>query len=567
MPTRQQDKHPAESYGHRYAVVGGAIMASGVGWAVWNASWPSALGGLAAGGFLLSSGYRTARLAPAVQLLNRAGDHLTRGEFDRATELIDLAEARSGVGRVRRAAGMQRARIALAKADLGSAMTHLDRAVVAPLSFLGRTRAAWARLDARSARAFVAAALGDEVLAREDIRAVVEDDSASTLSLARARLAEAMLIRADRRMLDEHLRRHGRLMLEFLGPRERVLFRVLRRSTSSRSAYRDAAKRGVDAHRDWADAVMPGAGELLDGAAGEEGAAPVLHGGAAPASTRAGFRLSRPVRVLLLWVVLIAAFLAVWQLLEPAGAAGPTPDAVGPPPWPFIALAVAFVFVVFCINNWGARRNSRQLLALARQLEVERSSDARGELARLAAGERYATAASSRLMLGLDDEREGRLEPALEHCEEGLALLDRPERRVQAYDLLLPGLRALRARLLAAGGQEDAAIAALGLLEREHPAYPALESARRSVHLVLAAQRGDFELAARIARSRDDELLVRLHEEELGEIVRLESGESFTAERTSRLCAEIEEHPGVRPWLECVAPEATARLLGVPAVT
>jgi hypothetical protein len=171
------------------------------------------------------------------------------------------------------------------------------------------------------------------------------------------------------------------------------------------------------------------------------------------------------------------------------------------------------------------------------------------------------------LLLALDDERSAELDRALRRCDVALSLLDDPGRRVASYDFVAPGLRACRARVLAALGREPEALSELGLLEKGYPAYASLESARRSVHLIAAAKRADFAVAAEISRTREGENLVPLREEDLGELACLEAGEPFTRDRKERLRSEIETYTELRQWLLRVAGEPVSRLLGTSAAS
>lgn len=79
-----------------------------------------------------------------------------------------------------------------------------------------------------------------------------------------------------------------------------------------------------------------------------------------------------------------------------------------------------------------------------------------------------------------------------------------------------------------------------------------------AVQLVSAAHdattRGAFD------RASEDEIEVDLRDDLLGELACLEAGEAFTRDRRARVRSEIDALPGLRTWLDRVAPRSLTRL-------
>jgi hypothetical protein len=221
--------------------------------------------------------------------------------------------------------------------------------------------------------------------------------------------------------------------------------------------------------------------------------------------------------------------------------------------------------ILFCVILFRQRRVVRSLHASVRDFQVTRNDEARSRLATLAKNKNWAIAASALTALASGHERRGELEQALESSERARDKIDATLRAAAAYDLLLPGIRTQRARILAALGREADAMGELGLLERGHPAYAFLEPARRSVHLIAAAKRGDYRAAAVIAQTREDELAVSLRDETLGELARFAAGEPFSRDRRERLRTEIDEQIELRQWLERACPSALGDLVRATA--
>lgn len=532
MPLEKLPPPATRSVGRRYLVVGGVWMVAGTLCA--TASPALAIAFAVVGGFGAAYGYFTIRRVRAQQMLWVAMNEIARGRFDRAGEWLDAAEAKSRS--VRGLATLERAEMSVACDDFDDALVRLDQI----LASVPRSGHRHVRAAALAERAYVRATMGDAPGAEADARAALEDDHTDAGGVARARLAQALLKRGDSRALGEHLRAHGELILQFSTPRERAALRELRRvSTEPGSAYRVPGDRvtAEAPNLDRTDAALPARAPTTERAA---------RGGA-----------SRVFRLQVALVVVVTVF-GVAQVVAPVD------------PYDVRMGLRLLVFFLVIFSSWvllvvlERRRSGKKpspLLGMKRRFETEHSPETRTVLERMAQDRHAPNAAGfAGLILAGDDERRGDSESALRRSDEALTQLHALRRTAASYDLLVPALHACKARSLAALGSEKPALSELALLERDHPAFPWLESTRSSVHLMLAVQRGDFALAARIARSRDHEPSVALGEDYLGDLARLEAGESLTGAHQRQLRAEINAHPELQRWLERVGQEPLARL-------
>ena len=160
-----------------------------------------------------------------------------------------------------------------------------------------------------------------------------------------------MLARGDDgEALARHLTANASLVLEHGTPRERALFRALRRMTRSakRSVYRepDRPREGTPSRlATWVEAIAHDAAAFVDGETNERPNAPPIEewpplSEAAPSDIPALERARRSgagskgraswKRVLFLWTVLIVMFVAIWEFLTPKHRADGTRDVPSP---------------------------------------------------------------------------------------------------------------------------------------------------------------------------------------------------------------------------------------------
>jgi hypothetical protein len=175
--------------------------------------------------------------------LNRARIAESAGDLEKAGKLLSEIAAASRFAWVKQAVLIERAWIAVRLGNFGVAEAHLSEAIAAPLGLFGRSRSRRAVEVARSLRAFVRAARGDEAGAREDIAEVRGRKRARGRSLGRAALAEAIGLerRGDWAGLKELLDREEARLKTLTRPRERALVEGLRQlvhESESASVYR-----------------------------------------------------------------------------------------------------------------------------------------------------------------------------------------------------------------------------------------------------------------------------------------------------------------------------------------
>ena len=464
----------------------------------------------AAGGGLIWVGRFVRQSASAAQAVNLALNLALAGRIAEADERYAEADARFSLRYIRRVIAVNRAWIALRRGDLERAVALSGEAISRPVQWITRQNERSNILEARGIRALARASLGDAASAEQAIAAILENPLASPAALARAELSRALLLEqaGDRIALGAHLAKNRRL-LEHTHPRERAIVRAYQRmleaqatSVYRHSAPREPAPRDEPALSDWVAKLAPGAASFVRaevahraGSGEQEPSAQITPGLAAAVRARFDRKSSagRGAKVVGLWMLLIVMFLAIWQFLAPdqpttARARVPMPVHSDPS---ILGTIIPFLLAMFFVGL---------VLLFARQKQARgpRLSTAHAELAR---GDEAAAlamlttlsngppivAAQALLALATERERTGDLATAQALCERGIALAQ--SIAAVAYDILLPGLFAEHALILAAQGESPGAAAELGLIEERYPTFAFLATARFRITLVDRARR------------------------------------------------------------------------------
>lgn len=521
------------------------------------------------------------RTAVPVQHVNSAVNALSAGRIETAEAHIAEAE-RSHAGLIRISTNLLRAAVSLQRAELARSLEYLDTALAVRLPWLGRFNAKLNAASALAHRALVHALRGDEAAVRTDLDALESLSDKRVDALAYAALARAVLLHraGDAGGLRQHLDQNRALLVEATAPRLRALVRALRWSTGrAHKAYRtpavgdpSAVPQGIDA---WIDTVLPGASDLaqdpLDdveqsasaapgeptrsaGLAAIAAAQPPLLHIAPPAPRRAKWKILAP------WLVLIVAFLAIWQFLSgDPQAPEPAPEPARPAlNWAIMVGPLVFTVAVFIMFFVRGKRAQAELLRATRLMAT--SPEAAGEsFARVTRSNLKQIAAQAHLMLASLAERAADFPAVLAHADAALAQLRSLGMRALSYDMLLPDIHALRALAFAGLDRASDAASELARVEREFPTYYMLERARVRVEQLLAVRAGDFQTAARVATQRSPDLPISYRDDVLGEIATLVSRGTVGRTRLSRLQHELECDPLLSHWLDVTAPDLMAQ--------
>jgi hypothetical protein len=572
--------HPVRQLTTRWYALGAMMIAGGL---VTAGAGLFGLAGACAvlGAFFLWTARANDNRGDAVQLANTAFERLTRGRVDECEALLARIPTRAG-GHVARAVALQRAMIAVHRGDAAAALAQASRACEGRPGLLSRPHDVRQMASALSLRAIAHASLGDATAARADADAAEASEGVSPPVLARSTLARAIVLAAaaDTDGLARHFAAAGARQMEWLTPRERILFRALRGMARARpkSVYRESARpdeRDAEDERAWIDKLVPGAStfapparhlEAVDPApatnASDEGVRQVLRARVAARKPAPRAKL----RMLTLWGALVVTFLAIWQILAPsdgprsASASGATPDwgwtlTVGP-------IASTIVFVVALIT-WQNARSGRAL----RRMQMAELAVARGDdqgaavlLDEVARSGVDAVAATARAHLARTSVRQARWDDAIAQCDEGIARATRrAPTRAYVSDLILPELVELRAVALAALDRRAESDAELAMLARDFPTYAFAARAVLRAKLVGAARAGDMAGAAQIARGRTLDLPLPLREDVLGDVA-LALASGAAREELGRLDGELREDGELRAWLDAIDPELRGRL-------
>lgn len=576
-----------------YLLVGAAATASGSFLAAFVSDRPYTVAAgvlyAAIGLWFFSIGVYGTAAGAAVQVINSSLNLIGQGKLRDAEALLDTVRS-TRVRNVQRAALVQRAMIAIRRGSLADAEAFADVAIAVPLGWLGRLHAALQKTNAHGIRAMVRASTGDEAGARSDIAEVRRDPHALPQSLARAALAELLLLEraGDRAAIARSLQKERRLLLEATDPRERAIVRGLQRllKTPPSSVYRVQADRptapaGAEelALDDWVQAIAPRVAPFMraqppqraaDGR-GERGASTqpgeearaAVKADRAHAAREAG-RSASPQRRrgLVAVAVALVAVVAYMRFRPTSGLSDDGLDGTGggADPVAFMSLLLGVLSSIaalrMALTMRLTRTHTHQLARLSTQLLGGEHEAAARELEGLAKSPFAFIAAQAELLRAGLAERRGDFAEVVARCDAALGRLSRYAVRVLASDLLLPELIAARACGLAALGRGDEARVEVAALP---PAYPFLARARFRTELYALAHRGDFAAAAEIAAQAPPDLPIGPRDELLRDVVRAAvAPEAAGSAELERLREELRENADERAWLEIAAPGLVA---------
>lgn len=525
----------------------------------------------------------------AAQLVNTAVQRLTRGDHAAAEALlVGIPAAALKQRMITRATSTVRAIIALYEGRFEEAEKLATVAIEGRRGWSTATFENGQIAMAHAIRGLVFVALGNPARAKADADEAESSVDASPEVIARARVVRALL--ASRAAYHEEAFRKyvaatAPLVLEYAAPRERVLFRALRRMAGHRqaqSAYRMPGRVRGDAEpskvASWISFIAPDAAAYVEDDRGVEGAD---QGGEIPIPSgvpsdvlalrkaRAGAR-AKPagkrlgLRVLGLWAVLVGMALGIWQFLTPAERAdAPVHAPIDEAPISLLATVLTYAFslglplvvggVLITIVMAIARKRTRDLAVARRLVALGDHTRAVPMLEAMSASPVSLIAATAELELARLAARRADFGETVVRCDRAIALVAKQPHRATASDLLLPALMTESAVANAARGTYDEAEAELAMLCRDHPTYSDLPAALLRVRLVGAAHRGDRNASFAAARSRTPDLALPYREEILADLVLASRNELSEADR-DRLEQEMKDDEQLRRWIELVAP-------------
>ena len=518
----------------------------------------------------------------AVPLTNTAVQQLMRGDLRATSATLDAIPARAvRSGNVRRAASTLRAMVALYEGRIEEAVTFATSAIEGRRGLFTSIEEGPQIAAAHGVRGLAYAALGDDASAKLDADAAETSVDATPEVIARARLVRAIV--ASRAVYHEeafraYLATNARLVLEHAMPRERALFRALRRMSRSpqRSVYREQGRakddRAPSKLASWIAFVAPEAAAYVEGdrLLAERVDEDVIPSGvpsdvralrtARASATSAIDPARRRRRMLALLAVLVALVVFASRVLAPSSPSAHPPgtdEPLGPSSWTYDAFSLLFPLAVAAIvwtTFMAMRRRRRRTLSLARRLAaVGDRARARPTLVVLTSSGDGMIAATAGLELARLAATEADFAEAISRCDQAIARVSRQPLRAHASDILLPALMTESAVAMAARGGLEDADAELAVLCRDFPTYPRLSSSLLRVRLVRAMRAGDRDAACAIARSRTADLPLPYREDVLADLALASRGDA-SEEDLARLDAELHDDGELRAWLDAVAP-------------
>jgi len=579
--TAKAPRHAAATIVWAFWIVAAAFVPA-AGWLLAGGNVIGGAGALVLSAVAVGLGRFLGHQIVAVQLTNTAVQQLMRGDLTATAATLDSIPARATrSGNVRRAIGTLRAMIALYEGRLEESVTFATNAVDGRRGLFTGLEEGPQIAAAHGVRGLAHAALGDAASAKLDADAAETSVDASPEVIARARLVRAIL--ASRAAYHEeafraYLATNARLVLEHAMPRERALFRALRRMSRSpqRSVYREQGRMKDDQApsklASWIAYVAPEAAAYVEGdrLLAERADEDVIPSGvpsdvralrtARASATSANDPARRRRRLLMLSAALLALVVFASKVLTPSSPSASTPNAgepLGPTSWTHDAFTILFPLAVAAIV-WtmfmALRRRRSRTLSLARRLAaIGDRARAKPTLVRLTSSGDGMIAATAGLELARIAATEADFAEAISRCDAAIARVSKQPLRAHASDILLPSLMTESAVAMAARGGLEEADAELAILCRDFPTYPRLSSSLLRVRLVRAMRAGDRDDACSIARSRTADLPLPYREDVLADLALASRGDA-TEEDLARLDAELHDDGELRAWLDAVAP-------------
>ncbi|APR87171.1 hypothetical protein A7982_12520 [Minicystis rosea] len=521
-------------------------------------------------GTILALLYAFRRYTSAVQIHNRALNAvamlLEGGRFDEAERILAPVLA-SRIAQLRCAALVQRAEIALRRGDRDAVILRAEEALAVPPGRIFKNPSV--RLDARSLAGFARASAGDEARARADIEAVRAGREPTAVALARVAIAELVLLdrAGDRQALRDAFERHRSLWLVSCPRRERVLVRAYEAMLDAGSApiYRQkaAASEAQDrvALAEWVASFAPNVAPFVRGTsldAPESASASPPE----PAPTEAGKRkveAARPqippkksgsTQSLLLWMLIIVAFIAVWNVGSSS------------------LLGALGVMAISALVAWAAVGIRRQR-ADGRRIKEGIHAYGLGDFERADAVLSFTPKSASQRVHAHHFRADialcqGRMADALVQVDKAfLALAEAHGGKVAAPQPVAEGvvswdfprvLTAQRSQALAVLGRHDEARAELAWANGLPSKLPSFR-----VRLIEILAGHDYEGAARLVETRPVDLAPAARDEALYDLICFVARPSARSEvEAARLRSDLRRTVTLRPWIEAVAPGLVA---------
>lgn len=554
-----------------WIVAGGAVMLGGC---VATVSPISAVALVGVGSWFGWIAWDTRRRMPGISLVNQSSERVGSGDLAGARRLLDSVDVNRMNRATRRAFELNRATLALLAGDAKGSVAHATLAIDGKTQLFTKTHEQAQIANALAHRAVSYAVLGEREMARADAETVRVHAGVMPSALARATLADAIVLAATGRRdsLRDLVTAHGRLLRDYLLPRERVLARSLARlaRADKTTVYREPGKSGeaVDPVAEWASATA----EHAD----SEVWAPL------PTTERAMYeaqqvrermqrhvpKKSRVGATLLLWVLLIVIFLVIWSFLQPSSG-GPPAESMPERASLFAGMIVGPLLVgLVALSTWrGSRRGTKQTMAF-RQAAL---AEARGHREQARAAHEALAAARAPLAVAdlelakLADE-EGRFKDALELSERGLGKIATLMARALAHDVLAPALSAERSFCLSMLGRTDEANAELATLVN-HPNYPASSVAQLRVRLAQALFSNDRKAAFVIARRRGPNMPINGRDEMVCDLLDATEGGGVDPIEWARLDADLNDDAELLAYVNRLLPGVRARLVPRARIT
>ena len=591
-PVPEAPRHPFVKVGWRYLAV--AVVLAGVpavavaglsDQPAHDALWligPFALAAVFAWG-----GLEALRAGPALVLLSLASERITRGQVDDAERLIAQLPPRAAPrkGTVRGVA-LLRANIALHRGDATAAAAQATLAAGAPTGFFARDAFEKLRAMALALRALAHASLGRKEETLADAAAAESSPMAPPDAHARAALARAVLFAqaGDMPGLAALLAKSASPMLESLLPRERVLVRAMRRMarSSRRSVYREAAKQGTNEEAElaaWVAKVAPSAAAFAGDAVARAHAAdaaalpppsPEARRYVERARQTQGPKFGKGKRMLVLWVLLVVMFLAIWQLLQTSPS---RPSHVAQTPLPIdvpgfailvggasLTLVAVIMLVAVVVQTLVARGSLRRLTLAKVQAVRGEVEAARHSFAAVAAGRGVAASAEAHLGLAGLAERAGDFAAALDAADRGLGRIwSNGALRALHSNVLVPELLATRVAALSVLGRNQEAAAELAALGADFPAYPGVSRARYRAALYSTLHPSQFFGAPAVARTRTLDMPLSLRDDVLTDVI-LAATDGVSQDELERIAGELRDDDALRAWIDRMTPGLRDRM-------